>query len=195
MPRVVTGRFRGAVLQAPKGDKTRPTTDKVKEALFSIIQRDVPGSEFLDLCAGCGQIGIEAVSRGAVRATLVDKGGEPAGMIARNLEKIRMKDSESFRFYRMGVIPALEMLASKEEKFDIIFMDPPYRIVPDLVKEAADIISRGDMLRDGGMLIVEHAEDNPPVFDQIPLEYVRSCSYGITMLTFFKKNKEKRGNT
>ena len=195
MPRVVTGRFRGAVLQAPKGDKTRPTTDKVKEALFSIIQRDVPGSEFLDLCAGCGQIGIEAVSRGAVRATMVDKGGEPARMISQNLEKIRMKDSEEFRFLRMGVIPALEMLASKGEKFDIIFMDPPYRIAPDLAKEATEIISREDMLTEDGMLIVEHADDNPPVFDQIPFEHVRSCSYGITVLTFFKKNKEKRGNT
>ena len=195
MPRVVTGRFRGAVLQAPKGDKTRPTTDKVKEALFSIIQRDVPGSEFLDLCAGCGQIGIEAVSRGAVRATLVDKGGEPASIISRNLEKIRMKDSEAFRFYRMGVLPALEMLASKGEKFDIIFMDPPYRIVPDLARDAAESICRGDLLNDDGMLIVEHAEDNPPLYDQIALEHVRSCSYGLTVLTFFKKNKEKRGNS
>jgi len=193
MPRVVTGRFRGAVLQAPKGDKTRPTTDKVKEALFSIIQRDVPGSEFLDLCAGCGQIGIEAVSRGAVRATLVDKGGEPARMISQNLEKIRMKDSDEFRFYRMSVVPALEMLASKGEKFDIIFMDPPYRIAPDLAKEAAEIISRENLLNEDGMLIVEHADDNPPVNEQIPLDYVRSCSYGLTVLTFFKNNKEKRG--
>ena len=189
MPRVVTGRFRGAVLQAPKGDKTRPTTDKVKEALFSIIQRDVPGSEFLDLCAGCGQIGIEAVSRGAVRATLVDKGGEPASMIARNLEKIRMKDSEAFRFYRMGVLPALEMLASKGEKFDIIFMDPPYRIVPDLTRDAAESICRGDLLNDDGMLIVEHAEDNPPLYDQIALEHVRSCSYGLTVLPFEEIDK------
>lgn len=187
MPRVVTGRFRGAILQAPKGDKTRPTTDKVKEALFSIIQRDVPGTEFLDLCAGCGQIGIEAVSRGAARATLVDKGGQPAGIISANLEKIRMKDSDEFRFYRMGVIPALEMFASKEEKFDIIFMDPPYRIAPDLARDAAEVICRADLLNEGGMLIVEHADDNPPVNEQIPLDYVRSCSYGGTVITFFKK--------
>ena len=114
-------------------------------------------------------------------------------MISQNLEKIRMKDSEEFRFYRMGVLPALEMLASKGEKFDIIFMDPPYRIAPDLAKEAAEIISREDLLNEDGMLIVEHADDNPPVNDQIPLDYVRSCSYGLTVLTFFKNNKEKRG--
>ena len=109
MPRVITGRFRGTVLFAPEGDKTRPTTDKVKEALFSIIQNEVPGSEFLDLFAGSGQIGIEAVSRGAVRATLVDKGGDPARIISRNLEKIRMKDSPEIRFIKAGFTQARDV--------------------------------------------------------------------------------------
>ena len=162
MPRVITGRFRGTVLFAPEGDKTRPTTDKVKEALFSIIQNDVPGSEFLDLFAGSGQIGIEAVSRGAVRATLVDKGGDPARIISRNLEKIRMKDSPEIRFIKAGFTQALEKLGSSGEKFDIIFMDPPYKMVPEAALAAGEIICRLGMLNDGGMLIIEHASDNPP---------------------------------
>lgn len=188
MPRVVTGTFRGTILQAPKGDKTRPTTDKVKEALFSIIQADVPGSEFLDLCAGSGQIGIEAVSRGAVRATLVDKGSEPARIIAGNLDKIHMKDSEQFRYYRLGVVQALEKLASNEEKFDIIFMDPPYKLAPDMAAEAAKVIRDGNMLNDGGLFIVEHSSEAYPDNEKVGLRYLRSCSYGITVITFFRNN-------
>ena len=103
MPRVVTGRFRGTILQAPEGDRTRPTTDKVKEALFSIIQCDVPDSEFLDLYSGSGQIGIEALSRGAKRVTLVDKSGASAGIISKNIQKIRLEDSEEIRFFKTGV--------------------------------------------------------------------------------------------
>ena len=192
MPRVITGRFRGAVLLAPEGEKTRPTTDKVKEALFSIIQNDVPGSEFLDLFAGSGQIGIEAVSRGAVRATLVDKGGAPAGVISKNLEKIHMKDSDEIRFIKAGYTQALEKLGSNGEKFDIIFMDPPYKSVPEAVLAAGEIICRLGMLNDGGMLIVEHASANPPADDAADLRSVRSCSYGTTVITFFKKCSEAR---
>ena len=113
MPRVVTGRFRGAVLQAPEGDRTRPTTDKVKEALFSIIQSYVPGSEFLDLYSGSGQIGIEALSRGARRATLVDKSGQAAGIIKRNIEKVRLNGSDEIRFYKMNVSQALLIRMSR----------------------------------------------------------------------------------
>ncbi len=192
MPRVITGRFRGTVLFAPEGDKTRPTTDKVKEALFSIIQNDVPGSEFLDLFAGSGQIGIEAVSRGAVRATLVDKGGDPARIISKNLEKIRMKDSPEIRFIKAGFTQALEKLGSNEEKFDIIFMDPPYKSVPEAALAAGEIISRLGMLKEGGMLIIEHASSNPPAECLADLKSVRSCSYGTTVITFFKMRLEER---
>ena len=128
MPRVVTGRYRGAVLFAPKGDTTRPTTDKVKESLFSILQTRIPDCSFLDLFAGCGQIGIEAVSRGARRAVLVDKGGEQISVIRRNLEKIRAIGDDSFKVMRSPYDKALNDLIVKGEKFDIIYMDPPYRM-------------------------------------------------------------------
>ena len=106
MPRVVTGRFRGTILQAPEGDKTRPTTDKVKEALFSIIQSYVPDSEFLDLFAGSGQIGIEALSRGAKRVTLVERSGQAASIIAKNISKIRMEGSDEIRFHKKSTAQA-----------------------------------------------------------------------------------------
>ena len=147
--------------------------------------------EFLDLFAGSGQIGIEAVSRGAVRATLVDKGGDPARIISRNLEKIRMKDSPEIRFIKSGYIQALEKLGSNGEKFDIIFMDPPYKTVPEAALAAGDIICRAGLLSEGGMLIIEHASDNPPAECLAELKSVRSCSYGTTVITFFKKRAEE----
>ena len=186
MPRVVTGRFRGAILQAPEGDKTRPTTDKVKEALFSIIQADVPGSEFLDLFAGSGQIGIEALSRGAKRATLVERSGQAAGIISKNISKVRLDGSDEIRFMKKSVAQALELLGQAGEKFDIIFMDPPYKDVPVRLDEATKLISEFDMLASGGMLIVEHDKDCVIPEELNDLKRVRSCSYGITVITFFK---------
>lgn len=186
MPRVVTGRFRGAILQAPEGDRTRPTTDKVKEALFSIIQADVPDSEFLDLYSGSGQIGIEALSRGAKRATLVEKSGQAAGIISKNISKIRLEGSDEIRFYKKGVAQALEILGQAGEKFDIIFMDPPYKDVPQRLEETSKFIKDFDMLAPGGMLIVEHDKDCVMPEEINGLKCVRSCSYGLTVITFFK---------
>ena len=186
MPRVVTGRFRGAILPAPEGDKTRPTTDKVKEALFSIIQSEVPDSEFLDLFSGSGQIGIEALSRGAKRVTLVERSGQAASIIAKNISKIRMEGSDEMRFYKKSVAQALELLGQAGEKFDIIFMDPPYKDVPQRLEEATKLIHDFGMLAEGGMLIVEHDKDCKMPEEINSLKCVRSCSYGITVITFFK---------
>lgn len=189
MPRVVTGRFRGAVLQAPEGDRTRPTTDKVKEALFSIIQAYVPGSEFLDLFAGSGQIGIEALSRGAKRVTLVERSGQASSVIAKNISKIKMDGSDDIRVHKKSVAQALELLGQAGEKFDIIFMDPPYRDVPLRLDEATKLIGTYRMLNEDGMLIVEHDRDCVMPEEINGLNCVRSCSYGITVITFFKDNK------
>lgn len=186
MPRVVTGRFRGTILQAPEGDKTRPTTDKVKEALFSIIQSYVPDSEFLDLFAGSGQIGIEALSRGAKRVTLVERSGQAASIIAKNISKIRMEGSDEIRFHKKSTVQALELLGQAGEKFDIIFMDPPYKDVPQRLEETAKYIHDFDMLSPEGMLIVEHDKDCEMPEEIGGLKCVRSCSYGLTVITFFK---------
>ena len=187
MPRVVTGRFRGAILQAPEGDKTRPTTDKVKEALFSIIQSDVPDSEFLDLFAGSGQIGIEALSRGARHVTLVERSGQAAAIISRNISKIKLDGSDEIRVHKKSVAQALELMGQAGEKFDIIFMDPPYRDVPQRLEEVTKLISDFKMLVDGGMLIAEHDKDCEIPEEINGLKRVRSCSYGITVITFFKE--------
>ncbi|MCQ2531102.1 MAG: 16S rRNA (guanine(966)-N(2))-methyltransferase RsmD [Saccharofermentans sp.] len=186
MPRVITGKYRGAVLFAPKGDNTRPTTDKVKEALFSMIQMRVPDSRVLDLYSGTGQIGIESVSRGAESAVMVDKAGSAISVIKRNLEKIRAEKDPSFTVIKGSAAMALEKMAAEGRQFDIIFMDPPYRFAQQAAIEAADLIVKHNLLAEDGIFIVEHSSEEPFVTDVINLKLNRSCSYGLTMLTFFE---------
>ena len=185
MPRVVTGKYRGAVLAAPKGDATRPTTDKVKEAIFSSIQGRIPDCSFLDLFSGTGQMGIEALSRGADKIVLVDKGGPAISVIKKNLEKIRAQDDPNVRVLKKSAAAAIESL--KDEKFDIVYMDPPYKIAFDEAVKAADLLSEYDMLTDDGLLIVEHSAEEPFNTDVINMQFVRSCSYGLCVVTFFSK--------
>ena len=185
MPRVVTGRYRGAVLFAPKGDTTRPTTDKVKESLFSILQTRIIDSRFLDLFSGCGQIGIEAVSRGAECAVLVDKGSEQISVINRNLDKIHAGDD--IKVIRSGYDAALTKLGEAGEKFDIIYMDPPYKMAEAACSRACELVCQYDLLNEDGILLCEHASDLPFDTSKMCLDDVRSCSYGLTVITFFSR--------
>lgn len=188
MPRVVSGRFRGIILDAPKGDNTRPTGDKVKEALFSIIQTRVPGSCFIDLFSGTGGIGIEALSRGASSVVLVEKAGQACGVIKTNLNKLHLDEDDDIVLMKAGYDAALNSLADEGRKFDIIFMDPPYRMAQKTAQMAAQIINERDLLSDDGIFIVEHSSELPFVTDVINMKLNRSCRYGLAMLTFFSKN-------
>jgi len=188
MPRVVAGRFRGIILDAPKGDETRPTSDKVKEALFSIIQTRVPGSCFLDIFAGTGGIGIEALSRGADSAVLIEKSGKAASVIRNNLNKLRLTDEDDIRLMKSGYAEALKTLAGEGKSFDIIFMDPPYRMAQKSAEEISRIVTETNMLKDDGIFIVEHSSELPFVTDVINMKPNRSCRYGLAVLTFFSKN-------
>jgi len=187
MPRVVTGKYRGTILTAPKGDQTRPTTDKVKEAIFSSIQMRVPDAKFLDLFSGTGQMGIEALSRGASKVVMVDKGGPAIQAITKNLEKIRIgRNDPQVTVMKRSVASALEEL--KGQKFDIVFLDPPYKIAFDEAVKVADLLNEYDMLEEDGIMIVEHSSDEPFNTDVINMQLSRSCSYGLCVVTFFNKS-------
>ena len=183
MPRVISGKCKGMPLTAPPGDKTRPTTDKVKEALFSILQMRLPDAAFLDLFAGSGQMGIEAVSRGAEKAILVDESSTSAAAILTNLTKTKM--SGEIRFVKKDVFRALRELGEAKEIFDIIFMDPPYVSALAFCMKAAEEICLYRLLKPGGLFIVEHAASDLPSENVINLTLYRRCKYGATMLTFY----------
>lgn len=123
MMRVIAGSRRSMPLQAPKGTDTRPTQDRTKETLFNVLQNDVPGGRFLDLFAGSGAIGIEALSRGASEAVFVENGRNAVACIKNNLQFTRLADQG--RVMEMDVLSALERLTGTGE-FAVIFMDPPY---------------------------------------------------------------------
>lgn len=183
MPRVVSGKCGGIPLAAPKGENTRPTTDKVKEALFSILQIRLPDADFLDLFSGSGQMGIEAVSRGAKRAVLVDDNNASAAVISSNISKTRLE--KQITYLKRDVFRALQGLGEKKETFDIIFMDPPYASAISFCSRAASEICSYQLLKPGGLFIVEHAASDLSSENVMNLTLYRRCKYGSTMLTFY----------
>lgn len=152
--RVIAGSARRLLLKAPDGMDTRPTADRVKESLFNMLNPDLYGCAFLDLFSGSGAIGIEALSRGAQRAVLVDTSMECAGIIKQNLEVTKL--GENAEIINEDVYAAIERLGRRGDKFDIIFMDPPYAAgyyVP--VMEA---IKKADILAAEGYIVAESAK-------------------------------------
>ena len=185
--RIIAGDYKGRRLNAPADYKIRPTADKVKEALFSIIQTHVPGCGFIDLFAGTGGIGIEALSRGASSVVLVEKAGQACGVIKSNLNKLKLSEDDDIVLMKSGYDNALNTLADEGKKFDIIFMDPPYRMAQKTAETACAIIAERDLLNEDGILIVEHSSELPFVTDVMNMTPNRTCRYGLAMLTFFSK--------
>lgn len=181
--RVITGKARGVALKTPEGLHTRPTADRVKEALFSIIQFDIPGASVLDLFGGTGQLGIEALSRGAKRAVFVDEREDACRLIKENLRRTKLESDAT-------VVRSdyLSYLSRAADKFDIIILDPPYAEV--FLENALKRITEIDILRDGGIIVAER-----PLGKELPWTfsgYTRSkdYKYGKTLLTLYRKTDD-----
>ena len=179
--RVVAGKAKGVVLKTPEGMETRPTADRVKEALFSILQFDLPGTKVLDLFGGTGQLGIEAISRGAKSAVFVDAGDAPCKLIKENLRRAKMEGEG-----RVVRADYLQFLSQCREKFDIIFLDPPYAEV--FLENSIKKISEIDILQSGGIIVAERPVEK--ALDCAFEGFTRSkdYKYGNTLLTIFRKD-------
>ena len=179
--RVITGKARGVQLKTPEGLQTRPTSDRVKEALFSIIQFDIPGTRVLDLFGGTGQLGIEALSRGAKSAVFVDAGEKACALIRENLRRCRMEGEG-----RVVRSDYLEFLSRCRETFDIVFLDPPYAEV--FLENSLNKLGEIDILESGAIIVAERSVDKP-LFVEIP-GFARSkdYKYGNTLLTLYRKD-------
>lgn len=178
--RVITGKARGIQLKTPDGMLTRPTADRVKEALFSIINYDIPGAKVLDLFGGTGQLGIEALSRGAKSAVFVDAREDACKLIRENLKRTRLE-----REGRVVRSDYLDFLSRCKENFDIILLDPPYAEV--FLENALKRITEIDILQSGGIIVAER-----PLGKELPWEidgYTRSkdYKYGKILLTLYRK--------
>ena len=182
--RVISGRAGGRRLRELSGMETRPTTDKVKESLFNIIQFEVEGRRALDLFAGTGQLGIEALSRGAEHCTFVDRRREAAELVRENLRLTGLED-------RARVVrgDSLAFLPSCGEKFDLIFLDPPYHT--DLMDRALALAGKIDILSEYGIIICETMADHvlPPL--EFPLAWGKEYRYGQIKLTLGRRQRGK----
>lgn len=177
--RVITGTARGRVLKSLEGEDVRPTTDRVKEAIFSIIQFEVEGSRVLDLFAGSGQLGIEALSRGAAYATFTDMSKDSIDVIKANLISAKLTANCA-----VLQTEATTFLRNNKSVFDIIFMDPPYSkgILQKTLPLAVDNIS------DGGVIICEHpyGEEMPEQVGRFSV--YRNYKYGKIGVTVYRIN-------
>ena len=178
--RVITGKARGVQLKTPDGQLTRPTTDRVKEALFSIIQFEIPGTAVLDLFGGTGQLGIEALSRGAESAVFVDAREESCRLIRENLKRTKLeKDAKVIRS------DYLDYLNRCREQYNIILLDPPYAEV--FLENALKRITEIDILQSDGIIVAER-----PLGKELPWEFEgftrsRDYKYGKVLLTIYRK--------
>ncbi|MGL6174534.1 MAG: 16S rRNA (guanine(966)-N(2))-methyltransferase RsmD [Cellulosilyticaceae bacterium] len=178
----MSGKCRGTKLEAPEGTHTRPTTDRIKETLFNIIAFDIPGCKFLDLFSGSGAIGIEALSRGAVKSVFIDNNSNAINCINKNLQKTGLQNLATV--YNIDIGSGLQKLANQSEKFDIIFMDPPYNL--EGLNEIFNLITSKDLLSENGYIILENASEAMKITNE-KLELVREKNYKTTTLSFFER--------
>lgn len=175
--RVISGNNRGMQLLAPEGMDTRPTQDRIKETLFNMIAFDVPNAYFLDLFAGSGQMGIEALSRGAMGAVFVEKDKNAINCIEKNIAKARLEDSS--KLLKMEVSAALNSLNS-HGPFDIVFMDPPYN--KEIEKAVLNQLKDKSFITKDTLIIVEASLETG-------FDYVADFGFEITKEKLYKTNK------
>ncbi len=189
MMRIITGKARGVKLAAPKGENTRPTAERAKEAVFSMLQFEVVGKEVLDLFAGSGQMGLEALSRGAAHATLCDRSREAVEVIRANALKTRLiLQCDIF----CSDFDSLLTGICRRKSFDLVFLDPPYAL--GLVPKALRLLVDGGMLTRGAKLVCEtaHPEDVFAGDETLQKHFtvLRSTHYGVAYVTVLQFHED-----
>lgn len=185
--RVISGRCRGMRLRSVPGTATRPTTDRVKESLFNILAPWVPGARVLDLFAGTGALGIEALSRGAQEAVFVEREPRAAAVVRANLRHTGLESLAEVRL--ADAVREVQRLARQGRQFDLVFMDPPYG--QGLAQAALAALGAAGLVAPDGWVVVEHGvrEEMPKRAEN--LAQVRTVRYGDTVLTFFRPTHDR----
>lgn len=179
--RIVAGKNRGNKLKSPKGLSIRPTSQKVREALFDIIETSILGASFLDLFAGTGAVGIEALSRGARKVVFIEKELKCVKIIKENLEKT--KNNQNAIVYKMDYLSGLKLLAKKNYLLDYIFLDPPYNM--GLVNISLSEISKLPILNKNSLVIAQHYKREAVNDNLNNLTLFKQKIYGECCLSFF----------
>ncbi len=185
--RIVAGKYRGRSLRTVRGQDVRPTSDRLRETLFNILAPRIAGTRFLDLCAGSGAVGIEALSRGANHATFVDQSRSACSVIRDNLTRLGI-EAEATVLCR-DAAAAIRWLASQGTQFDIIFFDPPY--ASGIYSGVLNLIGTENLLAENGIAVVEHRAKAPPGPEFGELRPYRQVKQGESALTFYAGGSEE----
>ena len=177
--RVIAGTARSVPLLSRDGQDTRPTADRVKEAVFNIIQFEIEGRQVLDLFGGSGQMAIEALSRGAANAVIVDQSKDSVSVIRQNLNKTRLSDHAE-----VLCSDYMDYLNHCSRRFDLVFLDPPYR--EKFLENALKRISEIDILKSGAIIICERPAEKVLPEDYSAFRRVRDYRYGRTGITVYR---------
>lgn len=189
--RIIAGRAKGHRLKTVKGRSIRPMLDRVKESLFNVIQARLPGAAVLDLFAGSGSIGLEALSRGARRCTFVELAPAHVQVLEENLAATGLAAGAQVEVLRRDVLRAIPELARRGEAYDVVFVDPPYG--QGLVPPVLAALGAGPLVAPGG-LVVAHHHHKEPVPDQAgDLRLVRRMQYGEIALSLYARSGDAAG--
>jgi len=181
--RIIAGNFKGRRISAVKGDNTRPTTDKIKENVFNVMGQFFDGGRVLDLFAGSGNLGIEALSRGMDHAVFIDTNLNAIKVIKENISSLKLQGQTEV--YRNDAFRALQVLAKKDAKFDLIFLDPPYGKIS--ITELLDKIVENDLLNDDGLIMCEYGEGMNVQYDASSLKEIKREVYGTIEILILEK--------
>lgn len=186
--RIIAGTCRGRTLIAPKGSDTRPTLDRVRESLFSILLPRLDGARVLDLFAGSGALGLESLSRGAASAVFVDHARQAQDCVQRNIDALGL--SAQATLLRQSWRGALQALSVRGDTFDLVFLDPPYRMPQ--ADEMLEALRQSGLLAPNALVVYEHAAAHPPRMDAWLQADQRR--FGDTTITFLRQAGEKEAH-
>jgi 16S rRNA (guanine(966)-N(2))-methyltransferase RsmD len=191
MPRIIAGDFRGRRIRSPHGMAVRPTAGRVKEALFQMLTPSLEGASVLDLYAGSGSLGLEALSRGARCCCFVEHSAPFCGLIRTSVEQVGC--GARARIMRTDSARAVALLAREGARFDLVLADPPYaksRPERSEFKKILRVLDRYDIFTRHALIVVEHFKRDCPVLDLMRLRMTRSRRYGDTVLSFFEMQEK-----
>lgn len=181
---VTDGKHRGKYLQFAATEKVRPTARRIREVMFRILYRRIRAGRFLDLCAGVGTVGIEAISRGAIIGTFVERSGKMCGLIKKNLASCGIKDGHG-EIHEIEAVPFLKRMGKRRRFWDVVFFDPPY---DSNYEEVLAYLNRGVAIRPhGGVLVIEHHVEMFFPEDIGVLKRWRVVTQGETTLSFYER--------
>lgn len=191
--RVIAGTYRSRILKSLKGLALRPTSDRLRETLFNVLGRGIVGSRFIDLFAGTGAVGIEALSRGAVEVVFVENHGPAASLIRRNLQSLGIRSGATV--FAADAIRGLETLAARlEEKtarYDYVFLDPPYSAAKEYTR-VLEFLGSAELLARAGTVVAEHRRNFDLPEEAGTLRRFRVLRQGDAILSFYRRAGEEK---